>query len=206
MRVLINYLIKRIFSHIIYYQPTAHNQPAMPTATNFAQCKIVTISSKLINKSYTCYTTSQPQSKLATLRANRNNFNSGKTKLEQPYFNIINSSDCKIENVYDFPCDSLEAANAEVIRYASEIPNSVNDLRTVHERKLQHYKNYYISEKDKVLERHKLMYYANKSELVDCVCGGSYRIRTRKEHLKTQIHNNYIERVGESNVYSSDSE
>jgi hypothetical protein len=178
----------------------------MPNVSNFDQCKIVTISSPSLNKSYTSYTTSQPQSKLATLRANRNNFINGKTKLEQPYFDIINSSDCKIESIYDFPCACLEDVNTEVIRCASEIPNTVNDLRTIYERQLQQHKDYYYSAREKTLQYKKEWYQSNKPEKVECMCGGIYTTRSRKKHLKTQIHNNYLERNGNANNISSDSE
>jgi hypothetical protein len=178
----------------------------MPSASNFDQCKIVTISSPSLNKSYTSYTTSQPKNKLATLKTNRNNFINGKTKLEQPYFDIINRSDCKIENAYDFPCACLEDANAEVTRCASEIPNSVNDLRTIHERQTQHCIKYYYSVREKTLEQKKQWYKANKPEKVECMCGGSYTILSRKTHLKSQIHSGYIERTGNANYISSDSE
>lgn len=123
---------------------------------------------------------------------------------------IINGGDFSIILIEKFPCQNIEELKQRERHFIEtmECVNKAVPLRTK--------KEYYFDNKDKFVEQKKHYYQQNADEIkkrsreyrqenketisqqrntkLQCQCGGRYTVANKSAHLKTRLHQDYLNR------------
>ena len=140
--------------------------------------------------------TTQPLSKrLSKHKADFMKWKNGKHRYMKS-FDIVENGDYEIVLIEDYPCKSKNELERRE-RYYIETMECVNRNRPAQtrEERLEHMKQYYEENKDKINEQMKQYYRENKekinekqSQKHDCECGVAYTQSNRARHLKSKKH------------------
>ena len=131
--------------------------------------------------------------------------------------NTIGIEKFYIELIENYPCHSKEELlkrEGEVIRDMKPVMNSRIEGRTSKERYIDQieerkegFKIYYQNNKDTIKQKNQTYHQENKEAIskkrgvqISCDCGGCYTLRHKARHLKTAIHQNYLNNNIEKNV------
>jgi len=149
-------------------------------------------------------TTKKLYDRLTIHKSKYKRFLDGKSTNYLTSFEVFKSGEYKIELIEEFACDSKDELTAREGHYIRKMDcvNKIIPGRTMKEwyednkeKKKEYLKEYYQQNKEKLNVKQKEYNKKNKewrNQKNECPCGGSYSNNNKSQHLKTKLHQNYI--------------